>query len=289
MYAQSLSSSSRSRVRSLTDASGATTDTYEYDAFGNKIDSTGTTPNNYLYRGEQYDPDLGLYYLRTRYYNPLTGRFLSRDPEDGIPTDPMTMHKYAYADGDPVDSADPTGSAAAAPALPGQVSVGGAVGEYAVLVLQAAAASVAVADAGCAVSTAYYVLARKLANDADITTGDCKAKVEGRMRIQLQKGLTTTSPATQVMVNDDPPGVTTAQVRSSLNALWSEAASGAAGFPFNSNQRDLRSAIISVSQCAGKFAPSGYGIRTMSLCSADIGNSGWRVDLDNLNGTNLRQ
>ncbi len=42
-----------------------------------------TTPNNYLYRGEQYDTDLGLYYLRARYYNPTTGRFLSRDPQNG--------------------------------------------------------------------------------------------------------------------------------------------------------------------------------------------------------------
>ena len=33
-----------------------------------------------FYRGEQYDSDLGLYYLRARYYNPVTGRFLSRDP-----------------------------------------------------------------------------------------------------------------------------------------------------------------------------------------------------------------
>jgi RHS repeat-associated protein len=52
-----------------------------YDAFGNKINSTGSTPNVYLYRGEQYHSDLGLYYLRARYYNPATGRFLSRDPE----------------------------------------------------------------------------------------------------------------------------------------------------------------------------------------------------------------
>jgi len=35
------------------------TDTHEYDAFGNMIGSAGTTPNNYLYRGEQYDPDRG--------------------------------------------------------------------------------------------------------------------------------------------------------------------------------------------------------------------------------------
>jgi RHS repeat-associated protein len=63
--------------------SSAVMDNYNYDAFGNKLNSTGTTPNNYLYRGEQYDSDLGLYYLRARYYNPATGRFLSRDPENG--------------------------------------------------------------------------------------------------------------------------------------------------------------------------------------------------------------
>jgi RHS repeat-associated protein len=96
-------------VRQLTNSAGAVTDTYEYDAFGNDVYHTGTTPNNYLYRGEQYDPDLGLYYLRARYYNPATGRFLSRDPEDGKAIDPKTLHKYLYAGGDPVNSVDPTG------------------------------------------------------------------------------------------------------------------------------------------------------------------------------------
>jgi RHS repeat-associated protein len=69
-----------------------------------------------FYRGEQYDADLGLYYLRARYYNPATGRFLSRDPEDrqpfdskGEPTDPKELHKYLYADGDPINRLDPTG------------------------------------------------------------------------------------------------------------------------------------------------------------------------------------
>jgi len=96
-------------VRQLTNLAGAVTDTYEYDAFGNKINSTGTTPNNYLYRGEQYDGDLGLYYLRARYYNPATGRFMSRDPEDHAPTAPNQLHKYLYAGGDPVNAFDPTG------------------------------------------------------------------------------------------------------------------------------------------------------------------------------------
>jgi hypothetical protein len=60
-------------VRQLTNSARTVTDTYDYDAFGNKINSTGTTPNNYLYRGEQFDSDLSMYYLRARYYNPLTG------------------------------------------------------------------------------------------------------------------------------------------------------------------------------------------------------------------------
>jgi hypothetical protein len=52
---------------------------------------------------------LGLYYLRARYYNPATGRFLSRDPLVGQSWDPKSLHKYLYAGGDPVNAEDPTG------------------------------------------------------------------------------------------------------------------------------------------------------------------------------------
>jgi RHS repeat-associated protein len=98
-------------VRQLTNAAGTVTDTYEYDAFGNSFTKQGTTPNVYLYRGEQYDPDLGLYYLRARYYNPATGRFMSRDPEDGNTIDPSSLHKYLYGGGDPINRIDPRGRA----------------------------------------------------------------------------------------------------------------------------------------------------------------------------------
>jgi RHS repeat-associated protein len=92
-------------VRQLTNSTGTVTDTYEYDAFGNKVNSTGTTPNNYLYRGEQHDPDLGLYYLRARYYNQVTGRFLNVDSLAGD-----GQRRYEYAGANPVDGSDPSGN-----------------------------------------------------------------------------------------------------------------------------------------------------------------------------------
>jgi len=89
--------------------------TYDYDAWGNAVNTTGSTPNAYLYRGEQYDSDLRLYYLRARYLNPLSGRFLTEDPEAGDPKDPISLHRYMYAASDPVDNYDPTGRATLSP------------------------------------------------------------------------------------------------------------------------------------------------------------------------------
>ncbi len=97
-------------VRALTDSTGAVTDTYDYDAFGNLIHSTGSTPNNFLYSGEQFDPDLGLYYNRARYLNVSTGRFWSMDTFEGSPGFPRSLHKYLYSSGDPINRVDPSGN-----------------------------------------------------------------------------------------------------------------------------------------------------------------------------------
>src|SRR5208283_3046278 len=96
-------------VRLLTDATGTVTHTYDYDAWGNTVNTTGSTPNVYLYRGEQYDPDLGLYYFRARYLDPWSGRFLTRAPSDGKITRPASLHPYLYVEGNPVNFIDPTG------------------------------------------------------------------------------------------------------------------------------------------------------------------------------------
>jgi len=96
-------------VRFLTNESGQVTDTYVYDAFGTMITATGTSNNRYLYTGEQFDPNLGLYYLRARLMNPLTGRFWSMDSYEGSGDDPHTLHKYLYTSADPVTGIDPNG------------------------------------------------------------------------------------------------------------------------------------------------------------------------------------
>jgi len=97
-------------VRQLTNSAGAVTDTYDYDAFGNLVNQTGSTPNNYLFAGEQYDSALGLYYNRARYLNTSTGRFWSMDTNEPFGGDPRALHKYLYASANPVDRVDPSGN-----------------------------------------------------------------------------------------------------------------------------------------------------------------------------------
>jgi len=97
-------------TKALTNTSGATTDTYSYNAYGETTSKTGTTSNNYLYAGEQFDPDLNQYYNRARYYNQTIGRFSQQDSYQGNNQEPMSLHKYLYASGNPVMFTDPSGN-----------------------------------------------------------------------------------------------------------------------------------------------------------------------------------
>jgi RHS repeat-associated protein len=97
-------------VRFLTSSTGAITDTYDYDAFGNLISKTGTTTNNYLFAGEQFDPALGIYYNRARYYDQRLGRFWTMDDAEGENRDPISLHTYLYASANPIDRLDPSGN-----------------------------------------------------------------------------------------------------------------------------------------------------------------------------------
>lgn len=93
----------------LTDATGAITDSYEYDAFGSIESRTGATANAYGYTGEYFDSTAGLQYNRARWYDAGVGRFISQDDFDGAQFKPATLNKYNYAQGDPVQGTDPSG------------------------------------------------------------------------------------------------------------------------------------------------------------------------------------
>jgi len=97
-------------TRALASRIGIVTDRYSYDAYGQLIDQTGTTVNDYLFAGEQFDSNLNNYYLRERYYDQSTGRFNTMDTWMGINSNPVTLHKYAYGNLDPINNTDPSGN-----------------------------------------------------------------------------------------------------------------------------------------------------------------------------------
>lgn len=150
-------------VRYLTATNGTITDTYAYDAFGVMIASTGTTTNAYRYAGEQFDPILGLYYLRARYMNPGTGRFLTRDSFAGNSDDPKSLHRYNYAGVDPIDNNDPSGHDLTAISISGQLdAIGSPVGSKA----QAAAQQVTAEVLAFAKDEPALMLERVLLNES---------------------------------------------------------------------------------------------------------------------------
>ncbi|MGA9207750.1 MAG: RHS repeat-associated core domain-containing protein, partial [Terriglobales bacterium] len=96
-------------VRFLTNTSGTVGNTYRFDAFGNQIASTGTTPNSFLYSGEQFDTNVSSYQMRARWYRPTVGRFITRDPVEGKRCCRLSWNPYIYVKQNPVNAADPTG------------------------------------------------------------------------------------------------------------------------------------------------------------------------------------
>ncbi|MEN3359623.1 MAG: hypothetical protein V7637_3605, partial [Mycobacteriales bacterium] len=91
----------------LTDAAGQIVASYTYDPFGQAASDLSSDPNAIRYTGRPSSPDVpgGLQYNNARFYSPGLHRFVSQDPL-GEAAGP---NSYAYAGGDPVDRADPSG------------------------------------------------------------------------------------------------------------------------------------------------------------------------------------
>ncbi len=95
-------------ITSLSNPSGSLANTYIYDSYGNLTASTGTLINPFQYAGHEFDPETGLRYYRARYYNPVTGRFISEDPISFA----GGTNFYGYAGNNSPNFEDPLGLAA---------------------------------------------------------------------------------------------------------------------------------------------------------------------------------
>lgn len=100
-------------VLALVNAAGQIVEQYRYDAWGRTtvVDASGnpltvsTVGNRYCWQGREYSWKTGLYYFRARWYDPITGRWLSNDPI-GISGG---LNQYVFCDNNPVNLIDPFG------------------------------------------------------------------------------------------------------------------------------------------------------------------------------------
>jgi len=101
------------------DAAGTKLITYSYDAWGNCTTtyynggaSTTATHNPFRYRGYYLDTETGFYYLNSRYYDPVIGRFVTADKLSIVKASPFDVtdkNLYAYCDNNPVIRSDDGG------------------------------------------------------------------------------------------------------------------------------------------------------------------------------------
>lgn len=108
-------------IIALTDSAGNVVQTYEYDSFGNLKDQKNRVKQPFAYTGREWDKETGLYYYRARDYDPMEGRFISKDP---IGVQGGT-NLYSYVSNNPVNFTDPTGLVKWSGSLTGAAGVDG--------------------------------------------------------------------------------------------------------------------------------------------------------------------
>ena len=101
-------------VTELYSESGEVVGRYSYSAYGECVveqDAGGiATKNPIRYRGYYYDESLSMYYLKSRYYDPELGRFMTIDSVTYISASINGTNLYAYCYGNPIRYFDPKGT-----------------------------------------------------------------------------------------------------------------------------------------------------------------------------------
>ncbi|MGV6934563.1 polymorphic toxin-type HINT domain-containing protein [Paenibacillus sp. CMM36] len=96
-------------VVGLSDSSGKELNSYSYDIWGGPEKVKETVPNVLRYAGEYWDDTTGLQYLRARWYDPGTARFMGEDTYQGEISNPQSLNWYTYVANNPLIYVDPSG------------------------------------------------------------------------------------------------------------------------------------------------------------------------------------
>ena len=106
----------QANIVALLDNNGNVVVKYKYDAWGNCVVDASTTNtelailNPFRYRSYYFDTETGFYFLKTRYYDPVIGRFMTIDDLSYLDTDSINgLNLYAYCGNNPVNRIDPLG------------------------------------------------------------------------------------------------------------------------------------------------------------------------------------
>jgi RHS repeat-associated protein len=100
----------RGDILAITDANQNKVATYSYGPWGELLGQTGSFDQPFRYAGYYFDSETGMYYLKSRYYSPELGRFLTKDTFPGLNAAPQSLNLYAYCMGNPIIGIDPTGT-----------------------------------------------------------------------------------------------------------------------------------------------------------------------------------
>ncbi len=106
----------RGSVIAMVDENGQEVADFEYDGFGNLRHAGGPAAGldaqiggGFRFHGEWLDEATAFYFLRSRFYDPRTGRFLSRDAAEVSEREPESLNAYVFASSNPHVFSDPTG------------------------------------------------------------------------------------------------------------------------------------------------------------------------------------
>jgi RHS repeat-associated protein len=90
-------------------ATGAMSSTVGFDPWGVVAGRSGVGLSVAGFQGDWTDPVSGVVDMEARGYSPLLGTFTSRDSVSGSVSSPLSMNRFGYGEGDPVNHSDPSG------------------------------------------------------------------------------------------------------------------------------------------------------------------------------------